>query len=71
MILNPLGLTKDPQRGTLIHMTYNYGWTKDEGWFHLHGNTVVRRKIGGRNNFALCSEAAVLDFYPYKKEAAQ
>jgi hypothetical protein len=71
MILNPLGLTNDPQRGSLIYMVDAPTWEKVEGWFYLHGNTVVRRKIGGRNTYAFCEEAAVLDFYPYKKEAAQ
>jgi hypothetical protein len=49
-------------------MTYNYEWKKVEGWFHLHGNTIVRRKIGGRNTYALCGSEMVMDFVAHKEE---
>jgi hypothetical protein len=71
MILATHDLTPTAKRGTLIYMTYNYEWKKVEGWFHLHGNTIVRRKIGGRNTYALCGSEMVMDFITYKKEAAQ
>jgi hypothetical protein len=54
------------QRGTLA-----YSWRGmvcyAQGWFYLHGNTVVMRKVGGRNRFMFCSEESVLDFTPYQK----
>ena len=71
MILSTHDLTATAKRGTLIYMTSNYDWKKVQGWFHLHGNTVVRRKIGGRNTYALCGSEMVMDFITYKKESAQ
>jgi hypothetical protein len=52
-------------------MTYNYEWKKVEGWFHLHGNTIVRRKIGGRNTYALCGSEMVMDFVAHKEEGTK
>jgi hypothetical protein len=71
MILATHDLTPTAKRGTLIYMTSNYDWKKVEGWFHLHGNTVVRRKIGGRNTYALCGSEMVMDFITYKEEGTK
>jgi hypothetical protein len=64
-------LTYYEQRGKLTYMKPDGLQFRDsEGWFHVEGSTVVKRKIRGRNRFAFCSVASVYDFIPYKKETA-
>ena len=62
-------LTNHAQRGTLIYQNPDFTFTITEGWFHLQGNTVVMRKIRGRNQFQLCNITSVDEFTPYDEEA--
>lgn len=55
-------LTTFEQRGTLVYMKPDYTYKTVDGWFYLNGNTVVRRKAGGRNHSACCSAASVYEF---------
>jgi hypothetical protein len=50
------------QRGTLTYMKPDYTFKTIEGWFYLNGNTVVMRKIRGRNYSQLCAENVVYQF---------
>jgi hypothetical protein len=59
-------LTFKAQRGTLTYMQPDYSFRTVEGWFYLHGRTVVMRKIRGRNQFMLCAEEVVHDFTPHQ-----
>lgn len=61
-------LTNFAQRGSLTYMTGNYEFKTVQGWFYLSGNTVVMRKIRGRNEYRFCSEELVHEFTPYDKE---
>ena len=67
--MNKTTLTYFAQRGTLTYQNHDFTFTTIEGWFHLQGDTVVMRKIRGRNQFSLCREELVHDFMPYDKEA--
>lgn len=50
-----MNITQYEQRGTLIHFVpTTYQFKIVTGWFHVQGNTVVRRKIGGRNTYNFC-----------------
>lgn len=62
-------LTNHAQRGTLTYQNPDFTFTITEGWFHLQGNTVVMRKIRGRNQFQLCNITSVDEFTPYDAEA--
>jgi hypothetical protein len=64
-------LTNHAQRGTLTYMKPDYSFRTIEGWFYLNGSTVVMRKIGGRNESALCEESTVHDFELYDAEFAK
>lgn len=55
-------LTTFEQRATLTYMKLDYTYKTIEGWFYLNGDTVVMRKIGGRNRFNFCNTNQVLDF---------
>lgn len=54
-------------RGTLTYIKGDYTHKTVEGWFNLHGNTVVMRKIRGRNRYAFITVNQVLDFVPFVK----
>ena len=58
-------LTAFEQRGTLAYTNRDFTYNEVEGWFYLQGNTVVMRRLRGRNRFALCRVALVLDFTPH------
>jgi hypothetical protein len=66
-VMNTSMITNYSQRGTLTYMKPDYTYRTVDGWFYMNGNTVVMRKIRGRNHFALCSESVVYDFKPYQK----
>jgi hypothetical protein len=59
-------LTTWGQRGTLTYIKADYTYRTIEGWFHLNGNTVVRRVVGGRNFCNLCETNQVFSFIPYE-----
>jgi hypothetical protein len=52
------------QRGYL-HYFNGSQWVEASGWFMVspHDNTVVRRKIGGRNRYQFTKEENVAAFY--------
>lgn len=58
-------------RGTLCYMTSDYAPKWVEGWFmlSLDGQTVIRRKIRGRNRYRFASIVDVLSFSPHEEEA--
>jgi hypothetical protein len=55
-------LTHFEQRGTLVYMQPNYSYKTVTGSFYLEGNTVVMRKVRGRNRFQLCNVQDVYEF---------
>jgi hypothetical protein len=64
------GLTEFEQRGYLTYMRPNYSFATDmAGWYRVEGNTVVRRKIGGRNWSAFCPVESVESFDLYDAAA--
>ena len=60
-------LTSFAKRGTLTYIKPNYEFETVEGWFYLRGQTVVRRKIRGRNEYQFCNASLVHSFVPYVK----
>lgn len=63
------GLTESEQRGYLTYMRPNYSFATDmAGWYRVEGNTVVRRKVGGRNWSAFCPIESVESFDLYDAE---
>jgi len=57
-------LTHYQQRGTLTYTRPDFTHTTVEGWFYLNRDTVIMRKIGGRNQYQLCGIDTVHDFTP-------
>ena len=66
-------LTTYEQRGTLTYIKSDYTPKIIEGWFYHHGDTVVMRKIGGRNRFQFITVSQIIDFEPHqpKKETTK
>jgi hypothetical protein len=63
------GLTEFAQRGYLTYQKPDYAYSVGvAGWYYIQGNTVVRRKIGGRNWSAFCSVESVDSFDLYDAE---
>lgn len=60
-------LTHFEQRATLTYMKPDFSYKTVEGWFYLNGNTVVMRKLRGRNRFNFCNASDVLVFTLHQK----
>jgi hypothetical protein len=58
-------LTTIPQRGTLTFMSEQNEYISVQGWFMQEGETVVMRKVRGRNRSVLCSLRSVFEFVPF------
>ena len=61
-------LTACEQRGKLTFIKGDYTYQTVQGWFYRNGDTVIMRKIGGRNRYAFKSLTQILDFELYKEE---
>jgi hypothetical protein len=64
------GLTEHAQRGYLTYIRPDYTVANDvPGHYYIQGDTVVRRKVGGRNWSAFCAVSAVHEFDLFDAEA--
>jgi len=62
--LNIFSLTYAEQRGELLHITPDGRAEATRGHFmlELDGQSVIYRKVGGRNRYRFCSIDAVVQF---------
>lgn len=56
------GINYYEQKGVIVYWKPDYTYATVEGWFSLSGQTVVRRKLRGRNSYAVCSLESVYSF---------